>query len=308
MKIIFMGTPEFASHFLSYLAESSHEVVAVVTQPDRPAGRGKTITPPPVKILAEKLGLPVIQPENLKDPEFESTLLKYKADIFVVVAFSILPKNILGASRYGALNIHGSLLPAYRGAAPVQWAIANGEPKTGVTIFLLDEKMDHGPILEQREVAIDMEDTAQTLLDKMVLPACDGLEQALIKVETNISSVIMQDHNQATGAPKLKKEDGLLDFQKSALELHNRIRGFSPWPGGYSNLQGKKIYLRKTRVFEDSIKLNPGHLLIEKNHLLVGTGSGVLEILEIQAEGKKSMPASDYIKGLHQREGLLFCS
>lgn len=308
MKIIFMGTPEFASHFLSYLAESSHEVVAVVTQPDRPAGRGKSLTPPPVKILAEKLGLPVIQPENLKDPEFESTLLKYNADIFIVVAFSILPKKILGASRYGALNIHGSLLPAYRGAAPVQWAIANGEPQTGVTIFLLDEKMDHGPILEQREVAIDMEDTAQTLLDKMVLPACDGLEQALIKVETNISSVIMQDHSQATGAPKLKKEDGLLDFQKSALELHNRIRGFSPWPGGYSNLQDKKIYLRKTRVFEDSIKLNPGHLLIEKNHLLVGTGSGVLEILEIQAEGKKSMPASDYIKGLHQREGLLFCS
>lgn len=308
MKIIFMGTPEFASHFLSYLAESSHEVVAVVTQPDRPAGRGKSLTPPPVKILAEKLGLPVIQPENLKDPEFESTLLKYNADIFIVVAFSILPRNILGASRFGALNIHGSLLPAYRGAAPVQWAIANGEPQTGVTIFLLDEKMDHGPILEQREVAIDMEDTAQTLLDKMVLPACDGLEQALIKVETNISSVIMQDHNQATAAPKLKKEDGLLDFQKSALELHNRIRGFSPWPGGYSNLQGKKIYLRKTRVFEDSIKLNPGHLLIEKNHLLVGTGSGVLEILEIQAEGKKSMPASDYIKGLHQREGLLFCS
>lgn len=303
-----MGTPEFASHFLSYLAESSHEVVAVVTQPDRPAGRGKSLTPPPVKILAEKLGLPVIQPENLKDPEFESTLLKYNADIFIVVAFSILPKKILGASRYGALNIHGSLLPAYRGAAPVQWAIANGEPQTGVTIFLLDEKMDHGPILEQREVAIDMEDTAQTLLDKMVLPACDGLEQALIKVETNISSVIMQDHSQATGAPKLKKEDGLLDFQKSALELHNRIRGFSPWPGGYSNLQDKKIYLRKTRVFEDSIKLNPGHLLIEKNHLLVGTGSGVLEILEIQAEGKKSMPASDYIKGLHQREGLLFCS
>ena len=308
MKIIFMGTPEFASHFLSYLAESSHEVVAVVTQPDRPAGRGKTITPPPVKILAEKLGLPVIQPENLKDPEFESTLLKYNADIFIVVAFSILPKKILGASRYGALNIHGSLLPAYRGAAPVQWAIANGEPQTGVTIFLLDEKMDHGPILEQREVKIDDDDTTESILNKMVLPACNGLEEALKKIEVHSSEVIEQNHEKATAAPKLKKEDGLLDFQKSALELHNRIRGFSPWPGGYSNLQGKKVYLRKTRVFEDSIKLNPGHLLIEKNHLLVGTKSGVLEILEIQTEGKKSMPASDYIKGLHQREGLLFCS
>lgn len=308
MKVIFMGTPEFASHFLSYLVQSNHEVLAVVTQPDRPAGRGKSLTPPPVKILAEKLGLPVIQPENLKDPEFESTLLKYNADIFIVVAFSILPRNILGASRFGALNIHGSLLPAYRGAAPVQWAIANGEPKTGVTIFLLDEKMDHGPILEQREVKIEDDDTAETILNKMVLPAYEGLEDALKKIEAHSSEFMMQNHDLATAAPKLKKEDGLLDFKKSALELHNRIRAFSPWPGGYSNLQGKKIYFRKTKVLQENFGLAEGSVLIEKDRFIVGTSAGALEILEIQAEGKKAMPVSDYVRGLHQKEGLVFCS
>lgn len=303
-----MGTPEFASHFLSYLNQSSHEVVAVVTQPDRPAGRGKSLTPPPVKVLAQSLDLPVIQPVDLKSSDFESVLLDYHADIFVVVAFSILPRNILATSRYGALNIHGSLLPAYRGAAPVQWAIANGEPKTGVTIFQLDEKMDHGPILEQREIIIDDDDTTQTLLDKMVLPACDGLDLALKKIESHSSDFISQNHEKATAAPKIKKEDGFIDFHKGAQELHNRIRAFSPWPGGYSILQGKKIYFRKTKTIKDEFVLAEGHILIEKNRFLVGTSDGVLEILEIQAEGKKSMPVSDFVRGLHQKEGLVFCN
>lgn len=308
MKIIFMGTPEFASHFLSYLNQSSHEVVAVVTQPDRPAGRGKLLTSPPVKMLAEQLGIPVIQPQDLKSPEFESALSEYKADIFVVVAFSILPRKILSASRFGALNIHGSLLPKYRGAAPVQWAIARGEAKTGVTVFLLDEKMDHGPILEQREILIENQDTSDSLLQKMVEPGCDALMSALQKIESENTIFIPQNHEQATSAPKLKKEDGLLDFDATALELHNRIRAFSPWPGGYATLNGKKIYFRKTEVSKEKRSLTPGQILIEGNHFFVGTGSGVLSLLEMQTEGRKSMPASDFARGLQQRTGLVFCS
>lgn len=302
-----MGTPEFASHFLSYLHESAHEVLAVVTQPDRPAGRGKQLTSPPVKILAEQLGLPVIQTPDLKSPEFESALLKYQADIFVVVAFSILPRKILAASRFGALNIHGSLLPKYRGAAPVQWAIARGEVKTGVTVFLLDEKMDHGPILEQREVIIENKDTSESLLQKMVKPGCDALSSALQKIEAGSTAFIAQNHEQATSAPKLKKEDGLLDFESTALALHNKIRAFSPWPGGYSTLNGKKIYFRKTEVSKRNMDLTPGQVLIEGDSFFVGTSSGALALLEMQTEGRKSMPASDFIRGLQQRTGLIFC-
>ena len=179
MKIVFMGTPDFAAHFLEHLIASDNEVLAVVTQPDRPAGRGRVLTPPPVKETALKHNLPVLQPTDLKSPEFEADLRKYDADLFVVVAYSILPKNILAVAKFGAVNVHGSLLPKYRGAAPVQRAIADGLLETGVTVFRLDEKMDHGPILAQRTVAIGHQDTTASLLDKMVAPGCDALDDAI---------------------------------------------------------------------------------------------------------------------------------
>ena len=174
-----MGTPAFAAYFLKSLLNTPHEIVAVVTQPDRPAGRGRVLTPPPVKEVALAAGLPVLQPENLKAPEFEQELRKFQADLFVVVAYSILPKNILSVSRLGALNVHGSLLPKYRGAAPVQRAIAAGETETGVTVFLLDEQMDHGPVLERRIVPINIQDTSATLLEKMQNPGYDALISAI---------------------------------------------------------------------------------------------------------------------------------
>lgn len=307
MKIVFMGTPAFAAFFLESLLKTPHEIACVVTQPDRPAGRGRVLTPPPVKEVALAAGIPVLQPDDLKSEEFENALREYQADLFVVVAYSILPKKILTLSRFGALNVHGSLLPKYRGAAPVQRAIANGELQTGVTVFLLDEKMDHGPVLERRIVPIDIQDTTATLLEKMQAPGFEALLSAINALENGTQKFLEQEHTEATPAPKLKKEEGKIDFNLSALEIHNRIRAFSPWPGGYASLQGKTIYFRKTSVPEKSMNLKPGEAKIEKDSLYIGTSNGVLEILSLQVEGKREMLVADFLRGLQMREGLQFC-
>ncbi len=307
MKIVFMGTPAFAAFFLESLLKTPHEIACVVTQPDRPAGRGRVLTPPPVKEVALAAGIPVLQPDDLKSEEFENALREYQADLFVVVAYSILPKKILTLSRFGALNVHGSLLPKYRGAAPVQRAIANGELQTGVTVFLLDEKMDHGPVLERRIVPIDIQDTTATLLEKMQAPGFEALLSAINALENGTQKFLEQEHTEATPAPKLKKEEGKIDFNLSALEIHNRIRAFSPWPGGYASLQGKTIYFRKTSVSEKSMNLKPGEAKIEKDSLYIGTSNGVLEILSLQVEGKREMLVADFLRGLQMREGLQFC-
>ncbi|MDR3000546.1 MAG: methionyl-tRNA formyltransferase [Fibromonadaceae bacterium] len=296
MRIIFMGTPEFAVQFLKHLTKGEHQVVAVATQPDKPQGRGMELHSPPVKLAAVEAGIPVLQP-SVKDPAFAEELRKFNADIFVVVAFSILPKEVLAASKFGAINIHGSLLPKYRGAAPVQWAIASCEKTTGLTVFLLDEKMDHGPILEQRELTIEQDDTTETLLKKMVAPGCEALDSALAKLQSENFTAIEQNHEQASSAPKLKKEDGLINWSMSALQIHKRLCAFTPWPGAYTHLNGQKIFIRKT-FFSKNIELKPGQISIQKNDVFVGTGDGVLSILEIQAEGKKRMPAVDYFRGV----------
>jgi methionyl-tRNA formyltransferase len=297
-----MGTPEFSAEFLMHLIESEHQVAAVATQPDKPVGRGMELHSPPVKIAAQEAGIPVLQPGSVKDTGFAEELKKLNADIFVVVAFSILPKEVLAASRLGAINIHGSLLPKYRGAAPVQWAIANCEKTTGLTIFLLDEKMDHGPVLEQRELKIEQDDTTETLLKKMVAPGCEALDAALAKLQSENFTPLEQNHEQASAAPKLKKEDALINWNSSALQIHKRLCAFTPWPGEYTNLNGQKIFLRKTIVgttpHDCPNDLKPGEILIRKNAVFAGTGEGVLEVLEVQAEGKKRMPAADYFRGV----------
>jgi len=293
MRIVFMGTPEFAAEFLKHLANSEHEVIAVATQPSKQSGRGMELHHPPVKIAADDMGIPVLQ----KDSEFAENLRKLNADIFVVVAFSILSKEVLAASKLGAINIHGSLLPKYRGAAPVQWAIANCEETTGLTVFLLDEKMDHGPILEQREIKIEQDDTTDSLLKKMVIPGCEALDCALAKLQSGNFAPIEQNHEQATPAPKLKKEDGLINWNMSALQIHKRLCAFTPWPGTYTYLNGQKIFIRKTAL-DNSCSLKPGEISIQKNAIFAGTGNGTLAILEIQAEGKKRMPAADYFRGI----------
>ncbi len=305
MRIVFMGTPDFAAAFLRHLLKGPHEVVAVATQPDRPAGRGRQLQPPPVKEEALKAGLRVLQPASVKDESFAEELKTLQADLFVVVAYSILPKAVLAASRLGAVNLHGSLLPRYRGAAPVQWAIANGDKQSGVTVFLLDEKMDHGPVLEQRAVEISSDDTTESLLEKLVAPGCEAIDSALNKLDTCYTPVA-QDHSLACPAPKLRKEDGLVDWARPAQSIHDRIRAFTPWPGGYTYFQGKLAYLRRTEVSEKDHGLALGVIHVEKERWLVGTGEGTLVLLEIQMEGKKCLPVADFLRGLQQRDGLCF--
>jgi len=292
-----MGTPEFSAEFLKHLLKGEHQVVAVATQPDKPVGRGMELHSPPVKLAALEAGIPVLQPNSVKDPAFAEELKKFNADIFVVVAFSILPKEVLAASKLGAINIHGSLLPKYRGAAPVQWAIANCEQKTGLTVFLLDEKMDHGPVLEMKEITIEQNDTTEILLKKMVVPGCEALDSALAKLQSGNFTAIEQNHEQASPAPKLKKEDALIDWNMSALQIHKRLCAFTPWPGAYTSLNGQKIFIRKTEISELDKKLKPGEIFVNKNTVFAGTANGVLSILEVQAEGKKRMPAADYFRG-----------
>jgi len=297
MRILFMGTPEFSAEFLKHLLKGEHQVVAVATQPDKPVGRGMELHSPPVKLTALEAGIPVLQPNSVKEPAFAEDLKKFNADIFVVVAFSILPKEVLATSKLGAINIHGSLLPKYRGAAPVQWAIANCEQKTGLTVFLLDEKMDHGPVLEMKEIAIEQNDTTETLLKKMVAPGCEALDSALAKLQSGNFTAIEQNHEQASPAPKLKKEDALIDWNMSALQIHKRLCAFTPWPGAYTSLNGQKIFIRKTEISELDRKLKLGEIFVNKNTVFAGTANGVLSILEVQAEGKKRMPAADYFRG-----------
>lgn len=306
MKIIFMGTPAFAAHFLEHLAKGPHQIVAVATQPDRPFGRGRVLTAPPVKSKALELGIPVLQPASVKDPSFAEDLQRWNADLFVIVAFSILPKAVLSCSKLGAINVHGSLLPKYRGAAPVQWAIANGDSETGVSVFLLDEKMDHGPLLEQRKITIELQDTAESILGKMVAPGCEALDSALSRLEQGIvQDLPAQDHEKASPAPKLKKEDGKIDFSKSAKEIHDRIRAFCPWPGGFCDFRGKTAYFRKTDV-KSGQSLEPGVARFVDGNLWVGTGNGILEVLEIQLEGKRNMSAAEFYRGLQQKDELCF--
>ncbi len=302
-----MGTPEFAAHFLEHLHSGPHEVIAVATQPDRPVGRGRVLTPPPVKVKALEYGLPVLQPESVKDASFAESLKTFEADLFVVVAFSILPKAVLAASKFGAVNVHGSLLPKYRGAAPVQWAIANGDAETGVSIFRLDEKMDHGPLLEQRKIPIELQDTASSVLDKMVAPGCEALDKALSRIANGeTENLPAQEHEKASPAPKLRKEDGKIDFSKSAIEIHNRIRAFCPWPGGFCELNGKTAYFRKTIPVVKNLNVLPGFAVVENGKLLVGTGDGALEVVEIQLEGKRAMTASEFLRGIQKKDALCF--
>jgi methionyl-tRNA formyltransferase len=294
-----MGTPEFAAEFLKHLIKGEHNVIAVATQPDKQSGRGMELHSPPVKVAALENGIQVLQPTSVKNPEFAEELKKLNSDIFVVVAYSILPKEVLAASRLGAINLHGSLLPKYRGAAPVQWAIANCEQTTGLTVFLLDEKMDNGPILEQRELSIEQNDTTETLLKKMIIPGCEALDTALAKLNSGNYTLLEQNHGHASTAPKLKKEDGLVNWNLSAIQIHKKLCAFTPWPGAYTNLNGQKIFLRKTSIdLTLDCHLSSGEILVQKNEVFAGTGNGALAILEIQAEGKKRMAAADYFRGI----------
>jgi methionyl-tRNA formyltransferase len=292
-----MGTPQFAVGPLRALAASGHEIAGVVARTDKPAGRGRSLTAPPVKVAAEEMKLPVFQPKRVREPAFIDQLRLIGPDAIVVAAYGqILPKEILTLPTYGCINIHASLLPFYRGAAPINWAIIRGETQTGITIMQMDEGMDTGAVLLQESVVIGTDDTAGSLTEKLSALGAKLITTALALIADGKLRPAPQDGSRATLAPLLKKEDGAIDWKLPAAEIHNRVRGLSPWPGAYTFLEGKALKIIASQAVSGAGELG---LLYErdKNTLEIGTGSGLLRIARIQPEGKRPMTAGEFLRG-----------
>ncbi len=297
-RIVFMGSPEFALPTLRMLAER-YEVSGIVTQPDRPAGRGRSLTPPPVKRLAGSLGLPVIQPRRLREPEAMAQLQAWKPDVIVVAAFGqILRPEVLALPRYGCLNVHASLLPRWRGAAPIQAAILHGDRETGVTIMLMDPGIDTGPILSQRSTPILPDDTAGSLSERLARLGADLLADTLPAYLEGRLAAQPQPEEGATYAPVLKKEDGFLDFHQPAEALARKVRAYNPWPGAYMLWQGENLKIHRARaaIISDK-KVPPGATAVANGLPAIGTGDGLLILEEVQPAGKKSMPGEVFLRG-----------
>lgn len=297
MRIVFMGTPEFAVPSLKALVDSGEEVIAVVAQPDKPRGRGLKFTPPPTRVFAEERGIRVLQPLGIRTEDFLKELAELDPDIIIVAAYGkILPKSVLDLPEFGCLNVHASLLPKYRGAAPVNWAIARGEKVTGVTIMRMDEGMDTGDILLTREIPIDDDDTGETLSGKLSAAGAELLLQSLDCLRKGDLHALKQDDSLATYAPMLKKEDGRIDWRKPASEIRDLIRGMLPWPGAFTLLDGKILKIYRAAISEGEGK--GGEVMqAPKGVLRVGTGDGALDILELQLEGGKRLEARDFLSG-----------
>jgi len=307
MRIIFMGTPEFALPTLQAIKASRHQILAVVTGPDVARGRGQTVQETPVKQLALKFGLPVLQPVSLKDPTFWSQIKVFPADLYVVVAFRILPPELIAIPRLGAINLHASLLPKYRGAAPINWAIINGETETGVTVFQIKPQVDTGDILLQAKTPIDLKDTYGTVASRLsqtgarlVLEAIDGLEAGTLKG-------LSQDNALATPAPKIFPELGEIDWQKPATDLKNLIHGLSPNPGAFTFFKGKRLKILSATICGDDDFGAPGTIIAcSKTELKIKTGRGVLMPLELQFEGRKPLVVTDFLRGFSGKVGEKF--
>ncbi len=298
LHLVFCGTPRFAVPTLEKLVAAGFRVDLVVTQPDRPKGRGLELVLSPVKQSALKLNLPITQPERIKNnEEFRAQITTLKPDAIIVVGYGrIIPPWMLDLPPLGNLNLHASLLPKYRGAAPIQWAIANGETVTGVTTMRIDAGLDTGDILLQQELAIALEDTAKTLAPRLAAIGADLMLVTLRGLQTNTIHPRPQDNSQSTLAPILKKEDGAIDFSRSAEEILNRIRGFQPWPGAYTKFRGKSLQIIQAKPALDAIP--PAELHFTSNRLLVGCGHhSSLELQELQLEGKKRTSAADFVRG-----------
>ena len=297
MKIIFMGTPDFAAASLEALIDSRHEIQAVVTQPDKPKGRKGELTPSPVKVVAEEKGIKVYQPLKVRDEEFVKTLRAYNPDVIVVVAFGqIIPLSILQMPKFGCVNIHGSLLPKYRGAAPIQWAVLDGEKETGITTILMDEGIDTGDILLKKTIKIDTDETSGSLFDKLMALGAETILETLDELEKGNLTPTKQGESPTAYAKMLTKAMGLIDFTKSAKELDCFVRGMDPWPSAYTLLSGKTLKLWKVRVVEGGGKAG-SVIEIGKESFTVACGEGAIEVLEVQLEGQKRMSAGDFLKG-----------
>ena len=303
MKLVFCGTPQFAVPVLEAVVAAGHEVCLVVTQPDRAAGRGMQVHVGAVKAAALKHGLAVVQPEKIKkNEEFRAQLEAIKPDVILVVAYGrIIPDWMLALPRFGCVNLHGSLLPKYRGAAPIQWAVANGETQTGVTTMLLEAGLDTGPMLLAQVVPIDPEQTAADLFESLAEVGAGLMVKTLAGLEDGSVEAIAQDHAAATLAPILTREDGRMDFSRAAEELVNRWRGFQPWPGAWTSLRGKKPIVQRMCVGEGACVA--GEVRVVGDRMFVGCGESEIELLEVQMEGKKKMAAGEFLRGFQVKTG-----
>jgi len=303
-----MGTPEFAVPSLRALIESADDVIAVVAQPDKPKGRGRKLTPPPTKVLGEEYNIPVLQPERIRAQEFLEELKELNPDLICVTAYGkILPKDLLELPQYGCINVHASLLPKYRGAAPITWTIVRGEGETGVTTILMDEGMDTGSILLKREIQIQDEDDAGSLFAKLSTIGGELLLETIGQLKEGGLNPIQQDESQASYAPMLKKSDGEINWEKSALEIWNFIRGMNPWPGTFTRLGNKSL-----KIFSSSVvnyRGKSGEVLESvSGTLIVACGEDALEILELQLEGGKRLDVKAFLSGRKIDKGAILSS
>ena len=303
MRVLYMGTPDFAASALEAIIEAGHEVVAVVTQPDKEKGRGKQVSMSPVKECAIECDIPVLQPVKIRLPENVEELKKYPADVYVVAAFGqILTQEILDIPKYRCINIHASLLPAYRGAAPIQWAILDGLKETGVTIMQMDAGIDTGDILLQETLQIESTDTGESLFDKLSVLGAKTIVKALPMIEKGELTPIKQDDSKSNYAKMLKKEMGLIDWNNSAEVIERYVRGLNSWPSAYSYINGKQLKIWKAEVVEANG--NPGEVLaVDKNSVTVACGQNALKLIEIQLEGKKRMEVSAFLLGYKVNTG-----
>lgn len=304
ISTVFFGTHEFAATILEGLISNPLFLIElVVTQPDRPVGRDQRLESSPVKAIAQKYGLKIDQPENIKN--YHLSLITYHLNIVAQYGLRI-PKHILNAPQYGTMNVHTSLLPKYRGASPIQSALINGETKTGVTIMLMDEGLDTGPIILQKEIAIALDDTYETLDKKLALLGLDALIEAVPQYVEGKLRPTSQNDSKATTCKKLSREDGKIDWNKSAEEIYNLYRGLTPWPGVWTMLQGKRLKLLNIKPATKTIP--PGQVMVENDRIYIGCGKDAIEVLELQLEGKKVMNAITFLNGYKDIEGATLSS
>lgn len=308
MKIIYMGTPDFAVAPLEAILKAGHEVTAVVTQPDRQKGRGREVQYSPVKECALSYGIPVLQPLKIKEKDAVEELRKYPADIFVVAAFGqLLSEEILNMPRLGCINIHASLLPAYRGAAPIQWCVINGEEKTGVTIMQMAKGMDTGDILLQKEVVLDEKETGGSLFDRLMETGAELIVEVLPKIEVGELTPVVQKEELATYAGKITKDMGNIDFAKSAVTIERLIRGLNPWPSAFTHYKGKILKIWEADVVSECANAEnpvPGTVIaMDKESFTLATGEGALRIRSLQPEGKKRMSCAEFMRGYEVKVG-----
>ncbi|MGN8224860.1 methionyl-tRNA formyltransferase [Gracilimonas sp. BCB1] len=303
MNIVFMGSPEFAIPSLEQIHQSEHTIKAVVSNVDKRRGRGSKKSPTLVKAKALELGLPVIEADDLSSPQFGTQLRALEADLFVVVAFRILPASVLSIPKKGSVNLHASLLPKYRGAAPIHWAIINGEEETGCSVFFLDEKVDTGNIILQKKAEIGNNETTGELYNRLRDMGSELLLESINKIDSGDYTLSAQDHTKATPAPKLFRDDCHIDFNKPAAEVHNKIRGLSPFPTAWANWNGEKFNMYRSRL-GIAANVDPGELIVKDDKLLVGCLDGTVELTEVQLPGTKRLTGEELIRG-YDVEGVL---